>query len=210
MKADAAPTFDDVVRQLVDGADPSSAIAELERFAWVVGDPTKSDPDGDMFERDAHEAALQVQIWIKFETRVCEMLGLEIPDELGAAEYWHDVLPTRCIFFANQLLVLPDQKRRTRQPFLHLPKTQSFLGREDVNLTDKLLAERAGIFNLCLDAFDRLRTRGRFLQPASGFDIFEILTDATTNAIADRATSLPCSQTNRRRPRHRWQLRRIA
>ena len=45
---------------------------------------------------------------------------------------------------------------------------QSFLGREDVGLTDKLMHELPGILNWALDGLDRLDSRGRFTQPSSG------------------------------------------
>ena len=59
--------------------------------------------------------------------------------------------------------------------------TNSWFGREDPNLTEKLLAERPGIFNMALDALDRLRERGKFLQPESGREMAESLGDLSSD-----------------------------
>ena len=48
---------------------------------------------------------------------------------------------------------------------------QSFRDRADPDLTTKLLAERAGIFNLALGALDRLRARGHLEQCESGAEM---------------------------------------
>src|SRR5262249_28792595 len=51
----------------------------------------------------------------------------------------------------------------------------------ELDLTDTLLAERPGILNLALDALDRLRARGRFVQPESGAQLAEELTGLASN-----------------------------
>jgi putative DNA primase/helicase len=51
--------------------------------------------------------------------------------------------------------------------FVILVTTESFLGREDKYLTDKLLAELPGIFAWALDGLDSLAERGKLIQPAS-------------------------------------------
>jgi len=57
---------------------------------------------------------------------------------------------------------------------------QDFLGREDFNLTEKLLAERAGILNWAVEGWRRLRDRGRFIQPASGMELMQRLRASTS------------------------------
>ena len=58
---------------------------------------------------------------------------------------------------------------------------QSFKGREDATLTDKLLAERPGILNLALEALDRLRERDRFIQPGSGSEMSQELEEFSSH-----------------------------
>jgi putative DNA primase/helicase len=53
--------------------------------------------------------------------------------------------------------------------------TESFFGKEDLGLIDKLLAELPGILNWSLKGWRRLQERGRFVQPASGMDAIEEL-----------------------------------
>lgn len=63
--------------------------------------------------------------------------------------------------------------------------TEQFLGsRQDPDLTSKLLAERPGILNLALEALDKLRERGRFLQPASGVEMAEELGELSSDVMA--------------------------
>jgi putative DNA primase/helicase len=55
--------------------------------------------------------------------------------------------------------------------FIKIAFTQSFLGREDKFLKEKLTAELPGIANRCLAAYRRLRERGFFVQPESGLQL---------------------------------------
>jgi len=57
---------------------------------------------------------------------------------------------------------------------------ENFLGREDFDLTEKLLAERAGILNWAMEGWRRLRGRGKFIQPASGMGLIQKLKASTS------------------------------
>jgi putative DNA primase/helicase len=59
--------------------------------------------------------------------------------------------------------------------FVVLEIGESFYGREDVNLKDKLLVERPGILNWALDGWNTLRLRKHFIQPESGREAAENL-----------------------------------
>jgi putative DNA primase/helicase len=91
------------------------------------------------------------------------------------SKYWHGALTDRCIIFSNELLKFPDASGALPGRFIIFRMIETFYGREDPNLTEKLLAERPGIFNLALNAFDQLRERGRLLQPVSGIEMSESL-----------------------------------
>jgi phage/plasmid-associated DNA primase len=58
---------------------------------------------------------------------------------------------------------------------------ESFYGREDEDLTTKLLAERPGILNLAIEALDALRARGKLVQPDTGKEMSERLSDLTSD-----------------------------
>jgi putative DNA primase/helicase len=98
--------------------------------------------------------------------------------------YWEGKLTARMIFFSNELLGFKDDSTALASRFITVEMTQSFFGHEDKELTDKLLAERAGILNLALAALDRLRERGSVLQPDSGREMGENLARLTSDIAA--------------------------
>ena len=62
--------------------------------------------------------------------------------------------------------------------------SQSFYGKENPALTAELCAELPGIFNWSLDGLERLRSRGRFEQPAASQDAIRELEDLGSPAGA--------------------------
>lgn len=86
--------------------------------------------------------------------------------------YWHGKLNARLVYFGNELLCLEDQSGALAERMVTWRMRQTFKGdRQDTKLTDKLLAERAGILNHSLDGWDRVRERGGFRQPESGSEL---------------------------------------
>jgi putative DNA primase/helicase len=81
---------------------------------------------------------------------------------------WTGSLGVRFLLLTNQLPRLDDASGALASRFVILLTRQSFLGREDPGLTDKLLVELPGILNWSIEGWERLRTRGHFLQPESG------------------------------------------
>ena len=51
--------------------------------------------------------------------------------------------------------------------FIVMPLTNSFYGREDLGLTDRLLGELSAILSWAISGWQRLRERGYFVQPKS-------------------------------------------
>ena len=96
------------------------------------------------------------------------------------AKYWEGKLTARIVLFSNELLRMQDQSGALASRFVVWQMRESFLGREDFDLTDKLLAERPGILNLALEALDRVRTRRPrpgVLQCKTGLDMSQDLAD---------------------------------
>lgn len=58
--------------------------------------------------------------------------------------------------------------------------TQSFLGREDHNLEDKLVRELPAILNWSIRGWRRLQEIGRFAQPSSALDAVRELEDLSS------------------------------
>jgi putative DNA primase/helicase len=58
-----------------------------------------------------------------------------------------------------------------------LRMTNSFYGKEDHKLTDRLLTERAGILNWAILGWQRLQERGYFVQPKASEELIETMVD---------------------------------
>jgi putative DNA primase/helicase len=81
---------------------------------------------------------------------------------------WNGRLGTRFMMMSNDTPTFSDRSGALAGRMIYLKFDQSFYGREDVSLTDKLLAELPGILNWALDGLERLDGRGRFTEPLSG------------------------------------------
>lgn len=95
-------------------------------------------------------------------------------------EPWTGRLPTRLVILTNELPRLSDSSGALASRFILFVLTKSFLGQEDPNLTDKLLAEAPGIFNWALQGLDRLVERGYFKPPDSGREAVQQLEDLSS------------------------------
>jgi len=89
-------------------------------------------------------------------------------------------LPTRFVILTNELPRLPDSSGAFASRFLVLRLTKSFYGKEDPNLTKKLLTELPGILLWALRGLQDLRANGRFVQPMSGAQMVRELEDLSS------------------------------
>lgn len=101
--------------------------------------------------------------------------GVTIDRKYSAA--WTGKLPTRFLILTNELPRLADTSGALAGRFIVLSLRESFYGREDHALTDKLMAELPGILNWALDGLERLNARGCFLQPVSSEQAVQELED---------------------------------
>ncbi|AGL13857.1 phage/plasmid primase, P4 family [Actinoplanes sp. N902-109] len=81
---------------------------------------------------------------------------------------WNGRLGTRFMLMSNDTPTFSDRSGALGGRMIYIKFDQSFFGREDTSLTDKLLGELPGILNWALDGLDRLNGRGRFTEPESG------------------------------------------
>jgi len=86
-------------------------------------------------------------------------------------------LPTRFMFLTNELPRLRDAAGALAGRFLIVTLTESFYGREDPQLTRRLLGELPGILLWALQGWTRLHERGRFVVPESSQDSADLLID---------------------------------
>ena len=92
-------------------------------------------------------------------------------------EAWTGTLSTRFLILTNELPRIGDSSGALASRFIVLTLSESFFGREDLDLTKHLLAELPGILNWSIEGWQRLQLRGRFQQPASSAEVIEELAD---------------------------------
>ena len=90
-------------------------------------------------------------------------------------EAWQGHLSTRFVVSSNVLPKLPDASPALANRFSVLRMQQSFLGREDPGLADRLMAELPGVLLWALQGWRRLRDRGRFILPGTSEDAVQEL-----------------------------------
>ena len=80
---------------------------------------------------------------------------------------WTGKLKTRFLILTNELPRLTDASGALAGRFIILVLDQSFYGREDHGLSERLITELPGIMNWAIDGLDLLQKRGYFVPPAS-------------------------------------------
>ena len=90
---------------------------------------------------------------------------------------WTGRLPTRFLILTNELPRLADASGALASRFIVLTLQQSFYGKEDMGLTERLLGELPGIFNWSIEGWQQLQERGYFEQPTSSKDAINELYD---------------------------------
>ncbi len=93
-------------------------------------------------------------------------------------------LPIRFAILTNELPRFEDSSGAMAGRLLLLPMHVSFFGREDVDLTNKLLAELPSILLWAIEGWRRLRVRGRFEQPQSGSQLLTELEELASPTMA--------------------------
>ncbi len=93
---------------------------------------------------------------------------------------WTGRLPTRFVIMSNELPRLADASGALASRFIVLRMTNSFYGREDQGLTDRLLDELPSILLWALDGRDRLMKRGHFSQPKSAHQAIQEFEDLSS------------------------------
>lgn len=76
-------------------------------------------------------------------------------------------LPTRLMLLANEIPAFHDPSGALKRRLIVLRTKQTFFGKEDIDLTSKLLKELPGILNWSIDGLKRLWSRGHFSHSAS-------------------------------------------
>jgi putative DNA primase/helicase len=80
-------------------------------------------------------------------------------------------MPLRFVLMANEIPTLADASGAIVTRTMLLRMTRSFVGCEDRHLQDRLIPELPGILNWAIAGWQRLKSRGHFLQPESGQEL---------------------------------------
>lgn len=107
---------------------------------------------------------------------------------------WEGRLRTRFVVMSNETPSIPDPSGALPGRYIVLEMQQSFYGREDSGLTDKLMAERSGILNWAIAGWHKLRAAGRLTQPESGRAMVEEIERSSSEVgtfVADRCELVP-------------------
>ena len=112
------------------------------------------------------------------------LLSVSGEDNIGInrkfKKYWTGRLGVRFFIVSNELPRFVDASGALATRFIILQFHELFIGREDLDLTDKLLKERSGIINWSLIGLDRVHKRGRFEIPETSKAAMSILEDMTS------------------------------
>lgn len=101
-------------------------------------------------------------------------------------------LTTRFVIMSNELPRMNDSSGALVSRMVILEMTNSFHGQEDTKLIGRLMKELPGILLWAILGWQRLRDRGKFLQPASGGELVTQLEDIASPILAfvrDRCTT---------------------
>jgi putative DNA primase/helicase len=93
---------------------------------------------------------------------------------------WTGPLPSRIVIITNELPRLDDASGALASRFVVLQMTESFLGKEEHDLSAKLAEELPGILLWALDGLKRLRERGHFKPPERSSEVVRELADLSS------------------------------
>lgn len=97
---------------------------------------------------------------------------------------WHGRLAVRFLILTNVLPKFADAGGALAHRIVPLKTAESFLGREDTDLVEKLLPELPGILLWSIAGWGRLRERGRFVLPESAKETVQTLEDLAAPVVA--------------------------
>jgi putative DNA primase/helicase len=96
---------------------------------------------------------------------------------------WNGTIRARFVLLGNELPRLGDYSSALPGRLVVLAMKESFFGREDLDLGDRIAAELPEILNWSLQGWKKLREQGGFTQPASGAELLREF-DEMANPLA--------------------------
>jgi putative DNA primase/helicase len=140
-----------------------------------------------------------------------ELLAISGEDSRSVARKflpaWEGQLRVRFLLLTNELPRVEDASGALASRFVILRLTQSFYGREDRTLFNRLVPELPGILNWALEGWVRVQERGHFSEPESSAEIiaeFESLGSPITAFLKEHAIVGPQRRAPRDETWGRW------
>jgi putative DNA primase/helicase len=125
--------------------------------------------------------------WRSALSLVQKLLSITGEDKLDVAQKFlksmNGRLSTRVVMMSNYTIDLKDPTGAIATRWITNEIRENFLGREELHLDKKLLAERSGILNKALDAMDEARALGTLTQPECGLELRERLLIGTDTLV---------------------------
>jgi putative DNA primase/helicase len=162
-------TINRVLRAMIgDDSVVSLGLGDLGRefgLEKLIGTPVAVMPDVRFGARDNLSDAIE------------RLLSISGEDEIRIARKyqsdWSGRLPTRLIMASNEMPRLPDAAAALPTRLLVLQFTESYVGREDGTLHDRLMAEMPGILAWAVQGYAELCKLGRFPDNTATVDAVE-------------------------------------
>lgn len=98
--------------------------------------------------------------------------------------YWTGRLAVRFLLLANELPTFAEDSPALAMRFVPLLMTESFLGREDRSLPDRLRGELPGILNWAIEGWRRLQARGAFVLPPASEEAVLAIQEQSSPIVA--------------------------
>ena len=122
-------------------------------------------------------------------------------DRKGVTALSSVALKVRFTIAVNEIPRLSDSSAAMRSRLLVIPFFNTYEGKEDVGLVDRLLAEMEGITNWALAGLRDLKAKGRFNNPSAGEKILRdfVYLSSPVKAFLDECCEVEATATVRRR-----------
>lgn len=98
--------------------------------------------------------------------------------------YWTGRLAVRFLILGNELPKFEENSPALARRFVPLMLTESFFGREDRGLIDRLLPELPGILNWAIEGWKRLQERGHFALPSASREAVDAIQERSSPIAA--------------------------
>ncbi len=165
-----------IIRALIGpdnvGNPTLSGLASNFGLAPLIGKPAAIISDARISGRTDTAAVIERLLFVSGED--------SITIDRKHKESVEEKLSTRFMLVSNELPKLRDAAGALSGRMIFLQLTNSFFGREDPTLIDKLLPELPGILLWAIEGWKRLRDRGHFVTPRSALELARVFEDITS------------------------------